>query len=34
MAEVHDMKPDVEHYGCLGDVLGRARLLTEAMEVV
>ncbi|KAJ7970443.1 putative Pentatricopeptide repeat-containing protein [Quillaja saponaria] len=34
MTETYQIKPKVEHYGCLMDLLGRAGLLDEAEELV
>ncbi|KAK1408843.1 hypothetical protein QVD17_40935 [Tagetes erecta] len=34
MRERYGIKPKVEHYGCLVDLLGRAGRLSEAMEVL
>lgn len=34
MVEVYKMKPTIEHYGCMVDLLGRAGLLEEAYEVI
>ncbi|KAK1297361.1 Pentatricopeptide repeat-containing protein [Acorus calamus] len=34
MERHHNIKPAVEHYGCLVDLLGRAGKLTEAKEVI
>ncbi|XP_078429268.1 putative pentatricopeptide repeat-containing protein At3g08820 [Wolffia australiana] len=34
MATVYGVQPGVEHFGCLVDLLGRAGLLEEAMEVM
>lgn len=34
MDGVYDIKPGVEHYGCLVDLLGRAGLVEEAKKVV
>lgn len=34
MTKVYEMKPQIEHYGCLIDLLGRAGRFDEAMEVV
>ncbi|KAL8254059.1 hypothetical protein R6Q59_032280 [Mikania micrantha] len=34
MKEKYGLKPKVEHYGCLVDLLGRAGRLNEAMEVL
>ncbi|KAK6911664.1 DYW domain [Dillenia turbinata] len=34
MKEMYDVEPEVEHYGCVVDLLGRAGLLAEAEELV
>ncbi|PON83791.1 Tetratricopeptide-like helical domain containing protein [Trema orientale] len=34
MTKVYEIKPQIEHYGCLIDLLGRAGRFDEAMEVV
>ncbi|KAF3636332.1 hypothetical protein FXO38_24254 [Capsicum annuum] len=34
MWRVHKLKPRIEHYGCMVDLLGRAGLIDEAMEFV
>ncbi|KAF4348590.1 hypothetical protein F8388_020986 [Cannabis sativa] len=34
MTNVYEIKPKIEHYGCLIDLLGRAGRFDEAMEVV
>ncbi|KAI4299689.1 hypothetical protein L6164_033123 [Bauhinia variegata] len=34
MTKIHQMEPQVQHYGCLVDLLGRAGLLEEAKKVV
>ena len=34
MTKVYQIKPQIEHYGCLIDLLGRAGRFDEAMEVV
>ncbi|KAF8409112.1 hypothetical protein HHK36_005185 [Tetracentron sinense] len=34
MVEVHGIKPTVEHYGCMVDLLGRVGMLEEAEELV
>ncbi|KAM7478486.1 hypothetical protein LguiA_026699 [Lonicera macranthoides] len=34
MEELHGVKPTVEHYGCVVDLLGRAGLLSEAEELI
>ncbi|CAK9164896.1 unnamed protein product [Ilex paraguariensis] len=34
MITLHGIEPNVEHYGCLVDLLGRAGRLTEAYEVI
>ncbi|KAK1430646.1 hypothetical protein QVD17_13538 [Tagetes erecta] len=34
MAKVYNISPEMEHYGCLVDLLGRAGLLNEAMRVI
>ncbi|KAL9666013.1 hypothetical protein QQ045_000335 [Rhodiola kirilowii] len=34
MAEVLGLKPRVEHYTCMVDLLGRAGLLTEAEDLI
>lgn len=34
MAAVHSVKPSVEHYACLVDLLGRAGRLVEAKELI
>ncbi|KAJ8631457.1 hypothetical protein MRB53_024780 [Persea americana] len=34
MREVYGIPPKMEHYGCLVDVLGRARHLNEAQELI
>lgn len=32
--QYHSLKPRIEHYGCVVDLLGRAGLLEEAKEVI
>lgn len=34
MEKVYDMRPAVEHYGCMVDLLGRAGLLDEAVNII
>lgn len=34
MSAVYKMKPSIEHYGCMVDLLGRAGLLKEAKEFI
>ncbi|KDP23395.1 hypothetical protein JCGZ_23228 [Jatropha curcas] len=34
MEKVYDIKPEMEHYGCIVDLLGRAGLLAEAEELI
>lgn len=34
MVEVYKLKPRIEHYGCMIDLLGRAGLLEEAYELI
>ncbi|KAL2491226.1 Pentatricopeptide repeat-containing protein [Abeliophyllum distichum] len=34
MEQVYELKPTIEHYGCVVDLLGRAGLLTEAVELI
>lgn len=34
MSRVYDLHPQLEHYGCMVDLLGRAGLLEEAVEFV
>ncbi|WCJ43069.1 Pentatricopeptide repeat (PPR) superfamily protein [Euphorbia peplus] len=34
MEEVYDVMPEMEHYGCVVDLLGRAGLLAEAEEFI
>lgn len=34
MEKVYDLVPQVEHYGCLGDLLGRGGRVKEAIKVV
>ncbi|KAK6915680.1 Pectinesterase, catalytic [Dillenia turbinata] len=34
MKEMYDVEPEVEHYGCVVDLLGRAGLLAEAEELI
>ncbi|GMJ14047.1 Chloroplast RNA Editing Factor 7 [Hibiscus trionum] len=34
MTEVHGIKPRMEHYGCMVDLLGRAGLLDEAKKLI
>ncbi|KAL5982896.1 hypothetical protein ACLOJK_016975 [Asimina triloba] len=34
MNETYDIKPQIEHYGCMVDLLGRAGFLEEALELV
>lgn len=34
MKEAYDIKPEVEHYGCVVDLLGRAGMLHKAEEVI
>ncbi|XP_008804951.2 pentatricopeptide repeat-containing protein At4g14820 [Phoenix dactylifera] len=34
MIQDHNMEPKHEHYGCMVDLLGRARLLQEAFELI
>ncbi|CAM8948653.1 unnamed protein product [Rhodiola kirilowii] len=34
MQEVHNLEPEMEHYGCIVDMLGRAGLIIEAMELI
>lgn len=34
MREVYNIEPEIQHYGCLVDLLGRAGMLQEAVKVV
>lgn len=34
MRSVHGIDPEIEHYGCMVDLLGRAGLLKEAEEII
>ncbi|KAF2307310.1 hypothetical protein GH714_026245 [Hevea brasiliensis] len=34
MEKVYDIEPEMEHYGCVVDLLGRAGLLAEAEELI
>ncbi|KAI3756366.1 hypothetical protein L1987_56186 [Smallanthus sonchifolius] len=34
MVEVHNISPGMEHYGCMVDLLGRAGMLNEAMQLI
>ena len=34
MEKVHGIRPVVEHYGCMVDLLGRAGLLDEALDII
>lgn len=34
MVEVYELKPKIEHYGCMIDLLGRAGMLEEAYELI
>lgn len=34
MKEIHGISPDIFHYGCMVDLLGRAGLLTEAIDLI
>lgn len=34
MKKVYDIEPEVQHYGCVVDLLGRAGLLAEAEELI
>ena len=34
MNSVYDVEPDIKHYGCMVDLLGRAGLLEEAEELI
>ncbi|XP_058101152.1 pentatricopeptide repeat-containing protein At3g62890-like [Magnolia sinica] len=34
MRSIHGIEPGLEHYGCMGDLLGRAGLLKEAEEMI
>ncbi|KAJ4953496.1 hypothetical protein NE237_030328 [Protea cynaroides] len=34
MIQIHNIKPNVKHYGCMVDLLGRAGLLKEAEELI
>ncbi|XP_008806919.1 pentatricopeptide repeat-containing protein At5g48910-like [Phoenix dactylifera] len=34
MSQVHNVTPKVEHYSCMVDLLGRAGLLQEALELI
>ncbi|KAF9606846.1 hypothetical protein IFM89_029303 [Coptis chinensis] len=34
MVQVHKLEPNVKHYGCMVDLLGRAGLLKEAEELI
>lgn len=34
MSKVHDVSPKVEHYSCMVDLLGKAGLLKEALELI
>lgn len=34
MEKVYDIRPAVEHYGCMVDLLGRAGLLDEAVNII
>uniref|UniRef100_A0A6V7QSY8 Uncharacterized protein n=1 Tax=Ananas comosus var. bracteatus TaxID=296719 RepID=A0A6V7QSY8_ANACO len=34
MAQEHNIEPKYEHFGCMVDLLGRARLLEEALQLI
>ncbi|XP_073006211.1 pentatricopeptide repeat-containing protein At3g62890-like isoform X1 [Typha latifolia] len=34
MVEEHGIQPEMEHYGCMVDLLGRAGLMSEALELI
>jgi len=34
MEDVHDVPRELKHYGCMADLLGRAGLIEEAMDMV
>lgn len=34
MVRIYDIKPTMEHYGCMVDLLGRAGLVNEAYEII
>lgn len=34
MERTHGLKPSIEHYGCMVDLLGRAKLLKEAVDLI
>ncbi|OVA09948.1 Pentatricopeptide repeat [Macleaya cordata] len=34
MQKIYGIQPKIEHYGCMVDVLGRARLLDEALNLI
>ncbi|XP_050278931.1 pentatricopeptide repeat-containing protein At2g36730-like [Quercus robur] len=34
MVRIYDIKPTMEHYGCMVDLLGRAGLINEAYEII
>ncbi|XP_010245327.1 PREDICTED: pentatricopeptide repeat-containing protein At3g62890-like [Nelumbo nucifera] len=34
MVQIHNIKPNVKHYGCMVDLLGRAGLLKEAEDLI
>ena len=34
MVRIYDIKPTMEHYGCMVDLLGRAGLIDEAYEII
>uniref|UniRef100_A0A7N1A4Q1 DYW domain-containing protein n=1 Tax=Kalanchoe fedtschenkoi TaxID=63787 RepID=A0A7N1A4Q1_KALFE len=34
MREFYNLEPEMEHYGCMVDMLGRAGLIVEAMELI
>jgi len=34
MAHDYGIEPEMEHYGCMVDLLGRAGLVTEALELI
>ncbi|XP_040993342.1 pentatricopeptide repeat-containing protein At5g66520-like [Juglans microcarpa x Juglans regia] len=34
MVRIYDIKPAMEHYGCMVDLLGRAGLIDEAYEII
>ncbi|KAK6803046.1 hypothetical protein RDI58_000830 [Solanum bulbocastanum] len=34
MASIYDIRPTIEHYGCMVDMFGRARELEEAYDII